>query len=362
MLPPPEKRLRICSMSTLPSEAAVGVAALYFDGRSARAHTVVLTVSDGVLHVEGGEVSRSEPLGALRVSEPMGAAARLVSFADGAHLEVRDHVALADLLAATGHRDAAVVRWAFQPRMVVIMLSALLLSVWLIMQYGLPWAARVSAPLVPDSAMTALSERTLEWLDQALTRPTTLPSGRQQALRDALSAMASVDGQPIPHTLLFRSGSALGANAFALPDGTLIVTDELVVLAGTDAPVLAVLAHELGHVHGRHGVRMLLQGSATALFMAWYLGDISSLLASAPTALVQAGYSRDMEREADDFAVKLLRARGHSPELLAGMLERLAAAQGEDPAGRSGPMGWLSSHPDTAERIARLRGRDFTIH
>ena len=349
-------------MSTSPSDPVTEVAALYFDGRSARAHTVTLGVTDGVLHVAGGEIARREPLAALRVSEPMGDAARLISFADGAHLEVRDHAALARLLAATGHRDAAVVRWAFQPRMVVIMLSVLLLSVWLIMQYGLPWAARVSAPLVPDSAMTALSERTLEWLDQALTRPTTLPPARQQALREALSSVASVDGQPIAHTLLFRSGGQLGANAFALPDGTLIVTDELVALAGADAPVLAVLTHELGHVQQRHGVRMLLQGSATALLMTWYLGDISSLLATAPTALVQAGYSRDMEREADDFAVKLLRARGQSPELLAGMLEKLAAAHGEGQASRSGPMGWLSSHPDTAERIARLRSEDFIIH
>lgn len=349
-------------MSTSPSDPVRGVAALYFDGRSARACAVTLREHDGVLHVEGGDVSRSEPLSALRVSEPMGDAARLISFADGAHLEVRDHAALARLLDATGHRDAAVVRWAFQPRMVAIMLVALLLSVWLIAQYGLPRAARVAAPLVPDSALTALSSRTLDWLDRSLTRPTTLSSARQQALRDALSSVASVDGQPIPHTLLFRAGGALGANAFALPDGTLIVTDELVALAGADPSVLAVLMHELGHAHQRHGVRMLLQGSATALFMAWYLGDISSLLASAPAALVQAGYSRDMEREADDFAVKLLRARGQSPGLLADMLEKLSVAHGEGHATRSGPMGWLSSHPDTAERIARLRGRDFANH
>ncbi|OYW31969.1 MAG: hypothetical protein B7Z51_04220 [Methyloversatilis sp. 12-65-5] len=346
-------------MSTSPSDPATGVAALYFDGCSARAHIVTLGVTDGVLHVEGDQVSRSEPLPALRVSEPMGDAARLISFADGAHLEVRDHAALARLLAATGHRDAAVVRWAFEPRMVVIMLSVLLLSVWLIMQYGLPWGARVAAPLVPDSVLTVLSARTLEWLDQVLTRPTALPPARQQALREALSSVASVDGQPIAHTLLFRSGGQLGANAFALPDGTLIVTDELVVLAGADAPVLAVLTHELGHVQQRHGVRMLLQGSATALFMAWYLGDVSSLLATAPTALVQAGYSRDMEREADDFAVKLLRARGQSAELLAGMLEKLAAAHGDSQVSRPRPTGWLSSHPDTAERVMRLRSTEF---
>ena len=339
-----------------------GVAALYFDGRSARAHAVTMRVCDGALRIEGEAVARSEQLAALRLSEPMGDAARLISFADGAHLEVRDHAALAGLLDATGHRDAAMVRWAFQPRMVIMMLAAFLLLLWLMWQYGVPWAARVAAPYVPSAAMTALSERTVEWLDQSLTRPSTLAPSRQQTLRDGLSAMAVLDGEPIRHTLLFRAGGPLGPNAFALPDGTLIVTDELVALADDDAPVLAVLTHELGHVHQRHGVRMLLQGSMTALFMVWYLGDISSLLASAPTALVQAGYSRSMEREADDFAAGMLRARGQSPLLLAGMLEKLASAHGDTAEGMAGSMSWLSSHPDTAERIARLRAGDFIIH
>jgi Zn-dependent protease with chaperone function len=349
-------------MSISRSDSGAGVAAQYFDGRSARAHAVVLTLCEGVLRVEGGEVSRSAPLAALRLSEPMGRAARLISFADGAHLEVRDHAAFAGLLAASGHRDAAVVRWAFQPPMVGAMLAALVLSLWLMWQYGLPWASRIAAPHVPDAALSAMSDQTLAWLDHSLTRPSTLAPERQQSLRDALQSAAMTDGLPVRHTLLFRAGGPLGANAFALPDGTLIVTDELVALADGDDGVLAVLMHELGHVHRRHGVRLLLQGSATALVMVWYLGDVSSLLAAAPTALLQASYSRAMEREADDFAASMLSAYGQSPGLLADMLDRLARAHGRAAAAPGGAMDWLSSHPDTAERIARLRAGDTAIH
>lgn len=358
---PPVKKLQTCSMSTSHSEPAA-VAALYFDGRSARAHPVTLSLRGDVLQVDGGEVSRCEPLSAVRLSEPMGRAARLISFADGAHVEVRDHAALARLLAASGHRDAAAVRWAFDWRTVLATLAALLVLLWFMWQYGLPGAARAVAPHVPEAAMSMLSEQTLAWLDQSLTTASALPLQRQRTLRDALKTSAVVDGQVVRHTLLFRAGGRLGANAFALPDGTLVVTDELVALAADDEEVLAVLMHELGHVQQRHGVRLLLQGSAAALFMAWYLGDVSSLLAGAPAALVQAGYSRDMEREADDFAVAALQARGRSPAMLASMLEKLMAAHGATADDRTGPMSWLSSHPDTAERLARLRAGDFTIH
>lgn len=350
-------------MSISPSErpGATHVAALYFDGRSARAHAVTLRLAGKLLQVCGEEVSRSDALADVRLSEPMGVAPRLITFADGAHVEVRDHAALAALLTVTGQRDAAHVRWAFDPRKALLMLGVLLVFLWLSGKYVLPWMARMAAPHVPEAVVSSLSVHTLEWLDQGLVTPSNLPPQRRDALRQALRERAIADGRRIEHTLLFRTGGPLGANALALPDGTLIVTDELIALAGGDDEVLAVLAHELGHVHLRHGMRLLLQGSATALFMAWYFGDVGSLLASAPTLLMQAGYSRGMESEADDFAGRMLRERGQSPALLAGMLEKLRAARGRTET-EEGTGSWLSSHPDSAERMDRLRKRAFTVH
>jgi Zn-dependent protease with chaperone function len=349
-------------MSISHSDPAPSVAALYFDGRSARAHPVTLTLHGHDLHLDGAGLSRIDALPAVRLSEPMGQAARIITFADGAHVEVRDHAALAVLLAASGQRDSTIVRWSFQPRAVLALLAGLLCALWFAWQFGLPWAARQAAPHVPDEVVTALSQQTLAWVDGGVMTASTLDVQRQQSLRSALDAAARVDGQSLTHALMFRSGGAMGANAFALPDGTLIVTDQLVALAGNDDEVLAVLLHELGHARSRHGTRMLLQGSVSALFMAWYLGDVSSLLAMAPTALIQAGYSRDMEREADDFAARMLRRQGLSPALLADMLEKLAAAHDKDAHSPDSLPAWLSSHPDTAERIARLRNGDFMLN
>ena len=86
----------------------------------------------------------------------------------------------------------------------------------------------------------------------------------------------------------------MGANAFALPNGTIVVTDDLVKLAEHDDELVAVLAHEIGHVVSRHALRRVLQDSGVMLLVAGITGDIvsiSSLAAALPTLLIEAKYS-----------------------------------------------------------------------
>jgi Zn-dependent protease with chaperone function len=155
----------------------------------------------------------------------------------------------------------------------------------------------------------------------------------------------------------------MGANAFALPDGTIVMLDELVELTKDDNEIIAVLAHERGHVERRHAMRMVLQSSVVGLVLAWYVGDVSGLLATAPAIIMQAKYSRDMEREADEYAEQTMLANGLSPCLLGTILDKLEAAHlakvrekhpEADAAKDSGAMDYLSSHPATSERMRRI--------
>lgn len=334
------------------SASAPSVEAIYFDGLSTRRHAVRLSLAGDALQMEGDSAQRTVRLADLRVSEPMGAAPRLITFPDGAYCEVRDHAALAQLLAASGHRDRAHVRWQFDARMVLGSCALLVLLVIVGYVYGLPLAAELAAPAVPEGVRTAISEQTLELIDDHMMSDSKLPAERTAPIARRLAAMRTPDGAPIGHRVLFRDGGAIGANAFALPDGTLVVTDQLVELAHDDDEVLAVLAHELGHAARNHGLRMVLQSSIVGLFLTWYIGDASSLLASAPAVLLEARYSRGMESEADAYAAEMLRANGMSPRLLAAMLERLESAHGGK--GFDLPE-YLSSHPDTQARIEALR-------
>jgi Zn-dependent protease with chaperone function len=117
-----------------------------------------------------------------------------------------------------------------------------------------------------------------------------------------------------------------------------------------------VLAHELGHVHHQHGVQLMVRGAIVGAVSAWWLGDISGLLAGAPAALLQARHSRDFEREADAFAAATLRANGIAPRKLGDMLRKLMETAGREPDGdgRDDIADFLSSHPPTQERIAAL--------
>lgn len=340
------------------------VACDYFDGRSSKRHPVSLGVEDGHAVVEGEGVSRREPLQAVRVSERMGGAARMVSFADGAFCEVRDHDALDALLHATGYRDSIVVRMQNRWRVAaagIAICAALVVVTYL---FVLPWAADQAAAHVPQSAIETMSNRTLEMLDDHVLEPSKAPPGRSRELAGKFARLSTPDGSKIAHRVEFRSAPHIGPNAFALPSGTIIVTDELLALTDSDDEILGVLAHELGHVARRHGVRQVLQSSVVGLFVTWYLGDVSSLLTAVPAALLEARYSRDHEREADAYAARMLRHNAMSPELLAVMLGRLERAHGSGDAGSSaddksndrGLPEYLSTHPATAERIKALRG------
>ncbi|TCJ18018.1 M48 family metallopeptidase [Parasulfuritortus cantonensis] len=341
-------------MSTSRSDAVV--AADYYDGRSARVHRVELRLAGDRLAVSGGDVERIEPLAGLRVSEPMGATPRLVKFPDGAHCEVRDQAGFAALLGASGHRDGWVVhmqaRWRWALLAIVLSVAAVLAGY----RWGLPAASTWLAYELPERLVNQVGGSTLTLLDRSLFAPSKLPAARRQALVAEFAALATPDGRRPAYHIVYRDGGRVGANAFTLPDGTIVVTDQLVTLAGNDQEVLAVLAHELGHVEGRHSLRMLIQSSIVGLVVAWYMGDVSSFAAGLPTMLLEAGYSRDHEREADAYAANMLRRNGIPAARLGDMLVRLEAAHRDAVASDGSALDYLSSHPASRERIEALRG------
>lgn len=101
-------------------------------------------------------------------------------------------------------------------------------------------------------------------------------------------------------------------------------------------------------------MRHLLQNSVVAAVAATLTGDASSLsvaVSGLPVLLAQAKYSRAFETEADEFGFALRRRNDLSPELFADLMERLSEKR--DRNGRS--WSFLSTHPVTADRIARAR-------
>jgi Zn-dependent protease with chaperone function len=226
----------------------------------------------------------------------------------------------------------------------------------------LPWSAEVIAKRVPDTVLQKMGSSTLDTLDKFMLQASKLDAARQQALTAAYANLQPLADSKMAYHIVFRSSPRMGPNAFALPDGTIVMLDELVALTENNDEIVAVLAHERGHIEQRHALRMVLQSSAVGLVMTWYMGDVSSLLATVPAVILQASYSRDMEREADEYAERTLQLNGLSPCLLATALEKLEAAhlsrndqmKSTHDEAKNIAMDYLSSHPATPERIHQM--------
>lgn len=321
----------------------------YFDGRSTRVRVVDLSIVGEDLVVAGEDIHLRVPFADVKVDERLGRAPRRLRLQDGTFCEVRDLDALDTLLSSTAHRDGWVDRMQRHLRFALLAAFACVALAVAAYQWGLPWAAAKGAQYLPPAVGRTISVQTLKLLDGKVLMPSKIAGERQQALRAKFHALQLPEGGTPDSELLFRSSPQLGANAFTLPDGTIIVLDDLVTLLDDDQQTMAVFAHELGHAHGRHSLQLLLHSSAVGAFWAIYVGDISTLLAAAPAALVQARYSQDLERQADDYGAALLANNGMSPALLAGALKKLTASHAATSAG-----GYLSSHPSTDERMRHL--------
>lgn len=325
------------------------LAGRYFDGRTSRLHRVTLSVSDGVATL-AGDVDRSCTLRELRVSERSSHAVRKVTFPDGACFEPDDRDALDALLDTTGHRDGLVVRIQRSWRMV---LAAVIGTVAVVVPgylYGLPVAADQLAQAMPASVERRMGQGIMELMDKRLLEPSKLDTARQQRISSAFASLQAPHKGAPPYRLLFRK-SSIGPNAFALPSGDIVMTDELVEALPDDGAVLAVLAHELGHLHRRHMSRRIIQGSVVAATGALMFGDVNGMVATASTLVLDLNYSRDAENEADDYAADMLEHNG----LPLRNLEQVFEVLGE--ASKIKPPAYLSTHPLSADRLARLRER-----
>jgi Zn-dependent protease with chaperone function len=324
----------------------------FFDGRTSRARPATLAVEaqEAVLRDDTGVELRREAWWDVRVSERVRRAPRLITFADGAFCEITDHAAFDLMLAAAGHREGLVSRAQNSWRVAGLALAVLVAVLVLVYYVLVPWCAGMVARAVPTHVEADLGGMALASLDHGLVGPSQLPAATQQRIRSGFAALARPLDAGHDYRILFRKGGELGANAVALPGGTIVVTDELVRLVGTGPGMMGVLAHEAGHVALRHGLTQVIQASALGALSAYVFGDFSTVLAGVPAAVLTLRYSRDHEREADNFAIAVMRRNGLSPAALADALVRVAS---KAETGRVHD--FLSTHPQTRARIEALR-------
>ena len=181
----------------------------------------------------------------------------------------------------------------------------------------------------------------------------TLAAEREAELRSRFARVVAAAAMADTHRLEFRSAEEIGANALALPGGTIVVTDQLVDVLSDDRAFDAIVAHELGHQRHRHALRQTLRSSFVIVLAAFFARDVSaasSVVVGVPTFLLQSHYSRGFEEEPP-----CLRRAGGDGESPAWFAEAMRSERGHE----FGEEEYLSTHPSAlrASRPPKRPGR-----
>lgn len=330
---------------------------LYFDGQSTKAHPVQVKWNGFDLEIQGEHLNLLFSQGSWTLQPPLARTRRVFHLPDGAKLETEDHGAIQGIEAPLGIN--AGLRWvnAIEGNWKWVLLGFVVLSafLWGFFRFGLPMAAQRAAFVTPASVLSGTSQNTLKLLEGHYLRPSEVPKKRQMEIREAFDQMTGSIGEHYSYDLRFYDSPELGANAFALPSGTIVVTDALLDLAKNDRELMGVLAHEVGHVVHRHGMQSVYQSLGVFLIISVSMGDVASptsLAASFPALLIQSGYSRDFEREADVVAGRYMLEQGWGTQPLQNILERMVKSRGGED---QGVVSLISTHPGTAERLKNLQ-------
>lgn len=181
-------------------------------------------------------------------------------------------------------------------------------------------------------------------------------SGLQRYVRDLGMALAKKSERPnLPWS--FRVLDDPTINAFAVPGGFIYVTRGILAHMNSEAELVMVLGHEVGHVTARHSAAQMSQqqlaqvGLMTGMVLAPELAQYAQV-AQQGLGMLFLKFGRDDESQSDELGLRYMLRTGHDPRHAPAMFTMLARVSAASPGGRVPT--WQSSHPDPEDRRGRM--------
>lgn len=155
--------------------------------------------------------------------------------------------------------------------------------------------------------------------------------------------------------LKFRVLNTGDANALALPNGRIYVFRGMVEMTDTEDELAAVLAHEAGHVAGRHSLKQFRLSLGISL-LADLLnlnkrGETLQAVAGLAAALYELGYNRQQEKDADNYGLRLALLAGYDPKGSVELFDKFYRREGKASRWTT----YLSTHPPSEKRLERAK-------
>lgn len=133
-------------------------------------------------------------------------------------------------------------------------------------------------------------------------------------------------------------------NAFAIPGGAIFIYEGLLKKMDSSEELAALLGHEASHIHFKHSLQSMARNFSGQILLFFILGDQSFVLNAAHN-LTALSFSRELEQEADEHALEILKSNELDPMGMIRLFEHL-----EDSTSSVEIPAFMSSHPLTSER------------
>lgn len=306
------------------------------------------------IQAEDRAVIASALLTDINVDPPLGSAPRKLTWPDGSVFEANDYDGIAQLIGNV--RGSVLHRYeAFKPRLFAVV-AVCLGAIWVLWRYGLDILASVAIAFTPPIMIEQIDKGSMQTIDFAMAEPSRLTEGQKDYVEGIyhrlVASLPEDEQQKHSFDLLFRDMPGMGPNAFALPGGTMVITDAFVYQFPQPDVIAGVLGHEIGHVVEQHGLKRLYRTLSLYLLISFLAGDTGPILEDIVlegNLLLSLSHSRTQETAADEFGLTLADAAGFDPAGLRLFFEEL-----HEEYGHNEPAQWMSTHPSSAERVKEI--------
>jgi predicted Zn-dependent protease len=328
---------------------------LYFDGLSSRAWTCKIDVRNEEILIQIDETLQiiSWRIKDL-ISKELTGSTLTLKYGKFPHetIEIKGEIALDfyELISKNSIRDKSNLLWYRKktPVIITLIFSFVLLcfiSYWTL----IPWLGEKATFLVPKDTEIELGASIAENFKQ--TEEINVASSK--LLNQFIDSLHVKETYPIYITVV----NSPTVNAFALPGGQIFVYSGIISKMKNYNELVALLSHEITHVTHQHSLKSLGRSAATSIFISGLFGDISGISAGIldqASQLKQLRFSRELETEADQHGVDFMVKYKVNPMGMINLMQILDA-EGEK---QDGFMKYLSTHPETKERINALKAND----
>ncbi len=325
----------------------------YFAAGGSASRNAWLEDRGNALGVIDGETGVETRVVFERLGDRLADLPRKIYFADGSLFECADNDAVDLAFGKDKHFFTRMAVAESSTRFIVLAVVAVVLLLFAGYRWGLPAAAYVAANSTPNAVLAFMDNNALDTVDRVLLNPSQLGEEDKQKYTKLFSELvvaAREEGSPL--NLKFRDGGRLGANALALPGGTVILTDQLVALAKSEDEIAGVMAHEIGHYTGKHSLRQIYRALGIGVVISVVVGDTGAILDDviAQAALLDTlKHSREFELEADRTSVEIMTNANRDPRAFIVLLDRLVEELG---VSKDRETGWIDTHPANKDRRA----------